>query len=61
LLVRRKGDFGGSGAVFSFIAYLVYLAALFGLSFFHGGKVLFTVKFDNVPAGIYFVSFSALT
>jgi len=59
LLVRRKGDFCGSGPVFSFMGYLVYLAALFGLSFFHGGKGLFTVKFDNVPAGIYFVTFSA--
>ncbi len=58
-IVRRKGDFSGSAPVFSFLGNLVYLAALFALSFFHRGQGLFTVEFDNIRAGIYFFSFSA--
>jgi uncharacterized membrane protein len=58
LLVRRRGDFSGSGPVLSFIGYSVYLVTLFVLSFFHHGKGLFTVHFDKLPAGIYFFSFS---
>jgi uncharacterized membrane protein len=58
LLVRRTGDFPGSGPVFSFIGYSVYLVTLFVLSFFHHGKGLFTIHFDKLPAVIYFFSFS---
>ncbi len=58
LLVRRKGGFPGSGPVFSFIGYSVYLVTLFVLSFFHHGKGLFTIHFDKLPAAIYFFSFS---
>jgi hypothetical protein len=58
MLVRRKGGFAGSGPVLSFIGYLVYLATLFVLSFFHRGKGLFTLEFDNVLTVIYFFSFS---
>jgi uncharacterized membrane protein len=59
LLVRRKGGFPASGPVFSFIGFLVYLAALFVLSFFHHGKGLFTVNFDDIRAAVYFFTFSA--
>ncbi|UCD81221.1 MAG: DUF2157 domain-containing protein [Desulfobacterales bacterium] len=58
-LLRRKGDFPGSGPVLSFIGYLVYLATLFVMSFFHHGKGLFTVDFENVQAAIYFFTFAA--
>jgi uncharacterized membrane protein len=58
LLVRRMGGFPGSGPVFSFIGYSVYLVTLFVLSFFHHGKGLFTIHFDKLPVGIYFFSFS---
>jgi len=60
MLVRRKANFAGSGPVLSFIGYPVYLATLFVLSFFHRGRGLFTVQFDNVQASIYFFSFSAV-
>jgi len=60
LLARRRGGFPGSGPVFAFIGYLVYLATLFILSFFHHGRGLFTVHFDDVKAAIYFFSFSAV-
>jgi len=56
---RRKGDFPGSGPVFSFIGYLVYLATLFALSFFHHGPGLFTVDFNNTRTGIFFFIFAA--
>jgi uncharacterized membrane protein len=58
-LVRRKGGFPDSGPIFSFIGYLVYLAALFALSFFHRGQGLFTVHFDDLQAATYFFTFSA--
>jgi uncharacterized membrane protein len=58
-LVRRKGGFPGSGPVFSFIGYLVYLTALFVLSFFHRGTGLFTVNFDDLQEAVYFYTFSA--
>jgi len=58
LLVRRMGNFPGSGSVFSFIGYMVYLVTLFVLSFFHHGRGLFTIHFDKLPAAIYFFSFS---
>jgi uncharacterized membrane protein len=58
-LLRCKGGFPGSGPVFSFIGYLVYLATLFVLSFFHRGQGLFTVHFDDVQAAAYFFTFAA--
>jgi len=58
-LSRRRGGFPGSGPVFSFIGYLVYLAALFVLSFSHHGRGLFTVHFEDFREAAYFSAFSA--
>ena len=58
-LVRVKGGFSESGPIFSFMGSLVYLAALFVLSFFHHGQGLFTVHFEDMRAAAYFFTFSA--
>ncbi len=60
MIVKCSGNFPESGSIFSFIGYLVYLGTLFVLSFYHRGKGMFTVDFDNVLESVYFFSFSAV-
>jgi len=58
-LVRRRKAFPGSAPIFSYIGYPVYLTTLFVLSFFHRGKGLFTVNFDDIQAAAYFFILAA--
>ena len=60
MIVRCSGNFPESGSIFSFIGYLVYLGTLFVLSFYHRGRGMFTVDFDNVLESVYFFGFSAV-
>jgi hypothetical protein len=58
LLVRSKGGFPGSAPVLYVIGNSVYLITLFVLSFFHHGKALFTIQFEQFPTAIYFFCFA---
>lgn len=58
LLVRQRHLFPEIGPVFSFIGFLIYLAILFVLSFFHQGKGVWSVQFENFMESLFFFSYA---
>ncbi len=58
LVVRQRNLFPEIGPVFSFIGFLFYLAILFVLSFFHRGKGVWSVQFDQFMESLFFFSFA---
>ena len=58
LVVRRRNLFPEIGPVFSFIGFLVYLAILFILSFFHRGQGFWSVQFDHFMESLFFFSYA---
>jgi uncharacterized membrane protein len=59
LLVRRRVWFPGTGPVFSFLGFLVYVGVLFILSFHHGGKGMWSIHFDRFPESLFFFGFAS--
>ena len=58
LVVRQRNLFPEIGPVFSFIGFLVYLAILFILSFFHRGQGFWSVQFDHFMESLFFFSYA---
>lgn len=57
-VVRQRRLFPEISPVFSFIGFLVYLAILFILSFFHRGKGVWSVQFDHFMESLFFFSYA---
>jgi uncharacterized membrane protein len=58
VVVRQRNQFVEIGPVFSFIGFLFYLAILFILSFFHRGKGIWSVQFDQFMESLFFFSYA---
>jgi uncharacterized membrane protein len=58
VVVRQRNLFVEIGPVFSFIGFVIYLAILFILSFFHRGKGVWTVRFDHFMESLFFFSYA---
>jgi len=58
LIVREHGLFAECGPIFSFIGFLIYLAILFVLSFYHRGRGMWLIHFGQFQESLYFFSFA---
>ncbi len=58
LVVRQRNLFAEIGPLFSFIGFFLYLTILFILSFFHRGRGIWSVQFDQFMQSLFFFSFA---
>jgi hypothetical protein len=58
VVVRQRNLFPEIGPVFSFTGFLLYLAILFVLSFFHRGRGVWSVRFDQFMESLFFFSYA---
>jgi uncharacterized membrane protein len=58
LVVRQRNLFAETGALFSFMGFLIYFGTLLILSFYHRGSGTWRVNFDEFMQSLFFFSFA---